>query len=105
MSDPVGLIGGGAGPLRPDAPAAGGGRPAQNPDAPGFKDYLLKNLEQVNSLQRDATEAIEDIATGKRDDLENVLLAKEKADNAFRMLLQVRNKVMDAYDELKQIRV
>ena len=104
MSDPVGLISGAGGPLRPQMPIGGAGVPT-DPNAPGFKDYLLKNLEQVNSLQRDATEAIEDIATGKRDDLENVLLAKEKADNAFRMLLQVRNKVMDAYEELKQIRV
>jgi len=59
----------------------------------------------VNELQRDATEAMEDLATGARDDVESVLIATQKADTAFRLLLQVRNKVLDAYEEVKQIRV
>jgi flagellar hook-basal body complex protein FliE len=59
----------------------------------------------VNQLQRDATEAMEDLATGGRDDVESVLIATQKADTAFRLLLQVRNKVLDAYEEVKQIRV
>ena len=107
MNDPLGLINsGGFGPLdplrgdRPSRPVA-----PKDPDAPGFKDVLMENLAQVNRLQQDATTAIEDLQTGKRDDLETVLAATAKADNAFRMLLQVRNKVLDAYNEIKQIRV
>lgn len=105
MADPLGLIGGagGASPIRPDRPPAGG-QPT-DPNAPSFKDLLLNELNQVNQLQQDATRAIEDLSTGKRDDLEGVLLATQQADTAFRMLLQVRNKMMDAYDEIKQIRV
>jgi flagellar hook-basal body complex protein FliE len=37
--------------------------------------------------------------------VEGVILATQKADNAFRMLQQVRNRMMEAYDEVKQIRV
>lgn len=102
MTDPLGLIGGAGGvhntPLqRPqDKPQPGG---------PSFKDVLLKNLEQVNQLQQEATTAIEDLQTGKRDDLEGVLLATQKADLAFKTLLAVRNKVQAAYEEIKQIRV
>ena len=44
-------------------------------------------------------------AAGRRDDIEGVLIAARKADTAFRMLLQVRNKVLDAYEEVKQLRV
>ena len=42
---------------------------------------------------------------GRRDDLESVMIATQKADTAFRMLLQIRNKVMDAYEEVKQMRI
>lgn len=102
MTDPLGLIGGAGGvhntPIQcpQDKPQPGG---------PSFKDVLLKNLEQVNRLQQEATTAIEDLQTGKRDDLEGVLLATQKADLAFKTLLAVRNKVQAAYEEIKQIRV
>lgn len=102
MTDPLGLIGAGSA-ARPDAvkglkgPGADGG--------PSFKDVLMKNLEQVNRLQQDAEKAIEDLQTGRRDDVANVAQATRKADLAFQMLMQVRNKMVEAYDEIKQMRV
>lgn len=102
MPDPLGLINPnqGVSPLQP-------GKPLAQPkvEGPGFKDVLMKNLEQVNKLQQDAEVAIEDLATGQRNDIDGVMMAKQKADVAFQMLLQVRNKMMDAYEEVKQIRV
>ena len=108
MNDPLGFINGASGfspldPLRGDR--APGADTPRDPNKPGFDDLLKQNLAEVNKLQQDATTAIEDLQTGKRDDLETVLAATAKADNAFRMLLQVRNKVLDAYEEIKQIRV
>lgn len=70
-----------------------------------FADTLQDQLDTVNQLQRDAKEAIEDLVSGRRVDVESVMIATEKADTAFRLLLQVRNKVMAAYEELRQIRV
>lgn len=111
MADPLGLIGSkanaqhpvhGVGPHTGRTPA--GGVPL-DPNAPTFKDVLLKNIDEVNRLQQDATAATEDLLAGRRDDVEGVLIATQKADTAFRMLLQVRNKVMEAYEEIKQIRV
>lgn len=78
---------------------------AGTPAAGSFKDLLMDNLRQVNDLQNDAHAAVEDLQAGRRNDLETVLMATAKADTAFRMLLQLRNKVMDAYEEVKQIRV
>ena len=66
---------------------------------------LLKNIAQVNKLQQEAQMAIEDLSSGRRDDVANVMIAKQKADLAFQMLLQVRNKLVDAYEEIKQMRV
>jgi flagellar hook-basal body complex protein FliE len=108
MSDPLGLIGKTGplqpgGPRMPGAPGMPGAREASN--IPDFKGLLKQQIAQVNELQRDAKEAVEDLAAGRRDDLESVIVATEKADVAFKMLLQVRNKVMDAYEEVKQIRV
>ncbi|HRP62204.1 MAG TPA: flagellar hook-basal body complex protein FliE [Phycisphaerales bacterium] len=102
MSDPLGLIGkaGGSGfsPLgSPVGPAKQSG--------PDFREVLRRQIDEVNALQQDAKRAVEDLAAGRRNDVESVIIATEKADVAFKMLLQVRNKVMDAYEEVKQIRV
>lgn len=113
MADPLGLIGasGGSGqiggPRGPHGPGQSPGQPggAADPSAPSFKDVLTQNLDKVNQLQAEASSATEDLMTGKRTDLEGVLLATQKADTAFRMLLALRNKVQAAYEEVKQIRV
>jgi len=90
------------GPLAPPRRA----RPkAQEAGSPGFRDVLMKNIEQVNQLQQDAEMALEDLASGRRDDPAQVMIAKQKADMAFNMLLQVRNKMVSAYEEIKQMRV
>lgn len=103
MSDPLGFIGR-IGPLQPVLPHDGAGRHTVE-GAPGFKQMLQDQIDQVNQLQTDANIAIEDLAAGRRDDVETVIIATQKADIAFRMLLQVRNKVMEAYDEVKQLRI
>lgn len=108
MADPLGLIGQGAGGLRAIPGALQrAGQGAAGAEAPGasFKDALMENIEQVNRLQQEANTAAEDLVSGKRNDLENVLLATEKADTAFRMLVSLRNKVQSAYEEIKQVRV
>ena len=86
MSDPLGLIGNTGGIQQP-----GFAKPKAVGDAqgPGFKEMLMKNIEEVNKLQQDAATAVADLQAGKRDDLANVMIAKEKSDLAFKMLLQV----------------
>jgi flagellar hook-basal body complex protein FliE len=104
MTDPLGLIGP-TGFTNEPGPLRGAGTSSTPPSGPGFRELLEQELEQVNELQRDAKEAAEDVAAGRRDDIEGVILATQKADTAFRMLLQVRNRMMEAYEEVKQIRV
>ncbi len=111
MADPLGLINSGNSPLRPTGPTGinparppAGGIPT-DPNGNTFKDVLLKSIEQANQLQQDATQAADGLATGQRTDVENVLLATQKADLAFRALLSVRNKVQAAFDEVKQVRI
>lgn len=106
MSDPLGLIQGGAGGVHgPGGMMPRATRPASGAEGPSFRDVLMKNLEQVNELQQDATRAIEQLQTGERTDVEGVILATQKADLAFRALQSVRNRMMDAVEEIKQMRV
>lgn len=101
MTDPVGLVGGAGGvnPRGVQRAPQGSGEDGQ------FRELLMANINRVNELQQDATKAIEDLQTGQRDDVEGVLLATAKADTAFRLLQQVRNKVFEAYREVQQMRV
>lgn len=82
-------------PLQPQAEAAG----------PSFKDYLLDSIQQVNDMQQHANHAVETLATGGDIDQAEVLTAVQKADISFRMLMQIRNKLVSAYDEVKSMRV
>jgi flagellar hook-basal body complex protein FliE len=70
-----------------------------------FKDFLIKSIEDVNSAQQQANQAVEGLMTGGDADPAAVLTAVEKADLAFRMMLQMRNKVMQVYQEVKDIRI
>jgi flagellar hook-basal body complex protein FliE len=103
MSDPLGLISNaGASQQLPGLSA----RPRQGAQgSPDFKNMLIQNLNEVNALQQDASRAAEDLVTGQRNDLEGVVAATEKAETAFKMLQAMRNQVVQAYDEIKQMRV
>ena len=73
--------------------------------ASSFKDVLLKNLGEVNKLQQDADTTLENYTTGKTANMGEVISATQKASMAFSMLVQIRNKLQDAYDEVKNLRV
>ena len=74
-------------------------------DGANFKDVLKKSIQEVNQLQQEADEAIQELAMGKRDDYAGVITAVQKADVAFRTLMQVRNKLIDAYRETMRMGV
>jgi flagellar hook-basal body complex protein FliE len=79
------------------APVGGGSK--------AFKDYLLDSINEVNSVQQSADQAVEKLMTGGDVSPAEVLTAVQKADIAFRMMMQIRNKLMSAYEEVKSFRV
>lgn len=83
--------------------AAGGGAGAA--DATSFKNILLDSIQEVNSMQRDAADAVEGLATGEDVNPAEVLTAVQKADIAFRLMMQIRNKLVDAYNQIENIHV
>ena len=88
-------------------PVTGGtGTPASGPAAgPGFKEMLGDYLKQVNEMQQDADKAVVDLATGRLDNLHEVVAAVSEADLSFRLMMQVRNKLVDAYNEIMRLQV
>ncbi len=80
---------------------------ANSPDkATGtFKDLLLNSIQDVNSMQQQADKAVETLMTGGDAEPAEVLTAVQKADLAFRLMMQMRNKLMQVYQEVKEIRV
>jgi flagellar hook-basal body complex protein FliE len=89
-------------------PAAGGADQAAGAGAAGgasFKDVLMQNLSEVNQLQQDADKSMENFVTGRTQNMGEVISATQKANMAFSMLTQIRNKLQDAYDEVKNLRI
>jgi len=71
----------------------------------GFAQLLTKQVQNVNTMQTDANDMVHSMLTGGDVNEAEVLTAVQKADLAFRMLLQVRNKLIEAYRELQQIQI
>ena len=78
---------------------------AEKTDGADFQSMLKNSIDEVNRLQQDAEQATTELATGKTDNVAEVFTAVKKAELAFQTLMQMRNQLMDAYDEIKQMRV
>jgi flagellar hook-basal body complex protein FliE len=72
---------------------------------PTFADTLTESLEKVNNLQKEADKAIEDFVVGKTGNIHETMIAVNKADIAFRLTMQVRNKIVEAYQEVMRTQV
>lgn len=99
MTDPLGII------SRVNLPAGVPQKAQQGGQGGDFQKELLDEIRKINEMQQDATKATNELLTGQRDDIEGVMIATQKADSAFRMLVALQNKVVGAYDEVRNIRV
>jgi flagellar hook-basal body complex protein FliE len=77
----------------------------QTAGGPSFKDVLVDSIQQVNSMQLQADQAVETMFTGGEINPAEVLTAVQKADLAFRLTMQMRNKLMEVYQEIKDMRI
>lgn len=65
-----------------------------------FADMLKDSLSEVNRLQNEADVAIDKLVTGEKPDIHSTLLALQKADLSFQVMMEVRNKLLSAYQDL-----
>lgn len=70
-----------------------------------FGQALSGAIGKVNKLQNEAEEAIRELASGENKDIHETMIAMEKADVSFRLMMQVRNKIVAAYQEVMRMAV
>jgi flagellar hook-basal body complex protein FliE len=75
----------------------------QGQNSESFGDMLAQSLEEVNRLHMAADEAVENLAAGKQKNIHETMIALEKANVAFQLLMQVRNKVISAYETIMRM--
>lgn len=85
--------------------APGGAKPAAPVTGSSFADVLKDQIGDVSRMQQDASQAVQDLATGRTEDISGVMTAMEKSDMAFKTLLAIRAKLMEAYEEIKGINI
>ena len=73
--------------------------------ANGFSEALHNAVNDVERLQQNADKAIQKVQTGQASNLHEAMIALEKADISFRTMLQVRNKLIEAYQEIMRMQV
>jgi flagellar hook-basal body complex protein FliE len=79
--------------------------PDQKTSGPSFKSYMKDQIQKVNEQQKDAQVAMEKWATGETDNLSEVMTTVQKSEVAFNMLLEVRNKLLEAYQDITRMQI
>lgn len=70
-----------------------------------FGDFLQNAIDEVNALQQQSAGIKEKLVTGSVDDLHQVMITAEKANMALQLTVQIRNKVVEAYQEIMRMQV
>ena len=94
--------------LRVDKPTVPGTTSVGDTSSVGdksFADTLKDAVGEVNQLQKTSDKKMQDLATGRTDNVADVMIAAEKSDIALRVMVQVRNKIIDAYNEIMKMQV
>lgn len=72
---------------------------------PGFGEILKDAISAVNQMQKESDLQVQKLMAGESQDLHETLLAVQKADLTFHMMMQVRNKLLQAYNEIMKMPV
>ena len=85
--------------------------PEQGPepgrDRPGesFGTFLRDSMAEVDRLQKEAGRAAEELAAGRTENIHETMIALKKAEISFKMMMQIRNKIVKAYEEVMRMQV
>ncbi|MGI0405745.1 flagellar hook-basal body complex protein FliE [Helicobacter himalayensis] len=86
-------------------PSAGNKANGAKYDGPDFTQTLKQTIDDVNTLQQTSEKALADMATGQIKDLHDAAIAISKAENSMKVMLEVRNKAINAYKEIMRTQV
>lgn len=91
------------GPAELETPSATKGDKAAG--GTSFAQVLGESISEVNRLQQKADASITALASGGKTSLHETMIAMEEASVAFKLMMQVRNKIVEAYQEVMRIQV
>ncbi len=78
---------------------------AEKQNGVSFKETVSNFVNEVNDLQVKAGESVENFATGKVENVHEVMIAMSKAEVSFKFMMETRNKLIDAYKEIIRMQV
>jgi flagellar hook-basal body complex protein FliE len=70
-----------------------------------FGEAMLRAIDSVDRLQKEADSDIQALATGEKRDLHQTMISLEKAGISFQLMMQVRNKIVAAYQEIMRMQI
>jgi flagellar hook-basal body complex protein FliE len=70
-----------------------------------FGETLKDAISTVNELQKQSDQEIQKLMTGESEDIHTTIIAMQKADLSFQMMMQVRNKIVQAYQEIMRMQM
>jgi flagellar hook-basal body complex protein FliE len=70
-----------------------------------FVDALKDSINKVGELEKEADNEVQKLAKMETQDIHNTMIAVEKADLTFQMMMQIRNKIISAYEEIMRMQV
>jgi flagellar hook-basal body complex protein FliE len=71
----------------------------------GFGEILKDAISTANELQKQSDQEIQKLMTGESQDVHTTVIAMQKADLSFQMMMQVRNKIVQAYQEIMRMQI
>jgi flagellar hook-basal body complex protein FliE len=104
MSNSINGLGFPQPPAAPN-PSPGGPGVQSSADMPRFETLLMRSLNQADALQQQAQAAVEKGLAGGDITQVEMLTSMKKADLALKLMVQIRNKIFDAYTEIQQLRM
>ncbi len=94
--------------LNPDGIVSGGANSGGSGSVNGsgsFAETLLNSINKVNDLQNTANSSAEAVATGKSSNIHRAMIDMEKANDSFELMMQVRNKIITAYNSIMNMQI
>jgi flagellar hook-basal body complex protein FliE len=75
------------------------------PEGTSFQNTLEKFVNEVNSLQQNADTSTQKLMSGELQDVHQVMMAMEEANTSFQLMMEMRNKILEAYREVMRMQV
>ena len=71
----------------------------------GFMDSLQQAISKANDIQLGADQATEALMTGQTQNIHQTMVALQEADVSFQLMMQIRNKLVSAYEEIQRMQI